>query len=218
MFSSSQLQRVMGGASVGFIAASIAHAGLGVSLGLLYTVTYYGRAALPLPYPVGLLAPFFYYVSMSSSMSSEAQAVWWIWGFLVAAAVWIVTLKATARLLRLPASLRDVVLSIAVSAVPLLLPAPWAGWVIAQTSEGASWKQFIAACLRREFAVAPAGLNPVYIIAALLALAIEITLLRRRAACKISRALLWLGVSLPVAAVLTTLLAMVAGTFVGAME
>jgi hypothetical protein len=189
------------------MAVSLAHAGLAVSLGLFYTVTYYGRAAVPLPYPAALLSPFFYYLSLNSRMSAEAQAAWWVLSFVVAGWVWIGTLRAWARRVGLSVNVGSVSFSVALGAVPLLLPAPWVGWALAQTPAGASWEQFIAACLRREFTGAPVALTPVYFTAALVALAVEVALLRRHAACPLRRVLLWIGASLAVAAALTALLA-----------
>jgi hypothetical protein len=196
------------------MAVSLAHAGLAVSLGLFYVVTYYGRAAVPLPYPAALLSPFFYYLSLSSRMSAEVQAAWWVLSFVAAGWVWIGTLQTLARRMGLSANVGGISISVALGAAPLLLPAPWVGWALAQTPAGASWEQFVAACLRREFTGAPVALTPVYFTAALMALAVEVALLRRQAACPTRRVLLWIGASLVGATVLTALLAAGVGLLV----
>jgi len=197
-----------------WMAVSLAHAGLAVSLGLFYTVTYYGRAAVPLPYPAALLAPFFYYLSLSSRLSAEAQAAWWVLSFMAAGWVWVGTLWALARRVGLSANVEGIFLSVALGAIPLLLPAPWVGWALAQTPAGASWAQFIAACLRQEFTGSPAALAPAYFTAALMALAVEVARLRRQAACPWRCVFLWIGASLVVAVVSTALFAAGVGLLV----
>jgi small-conductance mechanosensitive channel len=127
--------------------------------------------------------------------------------FVIAGWVWVGTLRILARRVGLSANVGSVSFSAALGAVPLLLPAPWVGWALAQTPAGASWEKFVAACLRREFTGAPAALTPAYFTAALVALAVEVALLRRQAGSLRYRVFLWIVASLVGATVLIALFA-----------
>jgi len=140
---------------------------LGLSLGLYYTITYYGRALTPLPGTVALGAPFMYYVAVDERFSTVYQAWLWMACFPVAGAVWRVTLAHAPRLWRQPAlRFAEVTARLWPCCWPLLLPIPLAAWLVSRGG-------FIAVCLRQHNVDSPSWLAWVYMPLAVAALGLE---------------------------------------------
>lgn len=160
-------------------ATLLAQLALGVSLGLFYNYTYFGRAAVPLPHPTALAGSFFYYIALPQDYDAAAQAVLWVLGFPAAGWLLLGCLAAAARAGRLW-SFADLLRSHLLGLAPLLLPLPWLAWLHATGPGGVSWQQFLAACLHRSFAVTPPYLNPLFLGLAAVGLGGQLAYLRRR--------------------------------------
>ena len=148
---------------------------LGLSLGLYYTITYYGRALLPLPGFVALGAPLMYYVAVDERFSTVYQAWLWMICFPLTGLVWRLTLSFLPRLLRQPGpTFAAVSARLWHVARPLLLPLPLLAWLVASPAGHCAWSDFIAVCLRRHNVADPGWLAPVMMALAVLALGLEI--------------------------------------------
>jgi hypothetical protein len=151
---------------------------LGLSLGLYYTITYYGRALLPLPGFVALGAPFMYYVAVDEQYSTVVQAWLWMLVFPLAGLLWRLSLVHVPRLAVLRGGPARVTLG-GVSARlwhtcwPLLVPIPFLTWIVGCPSARWSSPDFIAVCLRRQNVGAPAWLTPLMMGLAIVAFTLE---------------------------------------------
>jgi hypothetical protein len=150
------------------IFAALIDLALGLSLGLYYTITYYGRALTPLLGTVALGAPFLYYVAVEERSSTVYQAWLWMLCFPVAGLLWRLALAQAPRLFRYaPLPFRDVTAKLWPLCWPLLLPIPLAAWLVAQGG-------FIAVCLRQHNVASPPWLPWLFVPLAVLALALEV--------------------------------------------
>ena len=177
------------------MAAGLADLGLGLGLGMYYTVTYYGRAALPLPGFVALAAPFQYYVLVDERQDTVVQAWLWLACFPFVGLVWRVALGAVARVMGLSVRGREVARAIWWSAAPLLLPIPALMWLLGQADGGGyEWAAFVGACLRRRFAYGAGWLTPTYFALAAVAFVLELRALwRLGTGATAARRVLWIG-------------------------
>jgi len=154
--------------------ASVLDLALGLSLGLYYTITYYGRALTPLPGAVALGAPFMYYVAVDERFSTVYQAWLWMLCFPVAGLLWRLALAQAPRLFRqTPLRFRDVTARLWHVCWPLLMPIPLTAWLVARPSGHCTWADFIAVCLRQHNVGSPAWLPWLFMPLALAALALE---------------------------------------------
>ena len=148
---------------------------LGLSLGLYYTVTYYGRALTPLPGLVALGAPFMYYVAVDERFSTVYQAWLWMACFPVAGVLWRVSLAQAPRLFgQAPLRFRDVTAKLWPCCWPLLVPIPLTAWLVSQPSGHCDWADFIAVCLRQHNVESPPWLPGLWMPLALAALVLEL--------------------------------------------
>lgn len=148
---------------------------LGLSLGLYYTITYYGRALLPLPGFVALGAPLMYYVAVDERFSTVYQAWLWMICFPLTGLVWRLTLPFLPRLLRQPGpGFVEASARLWHVTWPLLLPLPFLAWIVASPSGHCDWSDFIAVCLRRHNVSDSGWLAPVMMALALLSLGLEL--------------------------------------------
>lgn len=162
--------------------AALTDLALGLSLGLYYTVTYYGRALVPLPGFVALGAPFMYYVAVDEQHSTVIQAWLWMLVFPLAGLLWRLTLVYVPRLLPgaavsedRPARLKlgEVTARVWHTGWPLLAPIPLLMWLVGTPSGRWSWPDFIAVCLRRQNVDVPTWLTPLLMALAVAAFALE---------------------------------------------
>ncbi|MHB8996094.1 MAG: hypothetical protein ACYC63_12680 [Armatimonadota bacterium] len=161
-------------------AAFAADLALGLSLGLYYTVTYYGRALVPLPGFVALGAPFMYYIAVDEDYSTVVQAWLWMFVFPVTGLLWRLALVYVPRMgakaadleVR-PMRLSEVSARLRYTCWPLLVPIPLLIWLVGTPSGQWAWADFIAVCLRRQNVEAPAWLTPLMIALALVAFVLE---------------------------------------------
>lgn len=148
---------------------------LGLSLGLYYTITYYGRALTPLPGLVALGAPFMYYVAVDERASTVVQAWLWMLCFPVAGVLWRLALAQSPRLFaQRPLRFRSVSAKLWYQCWPLLLPIPLAAWMVARPGGHCTWPDFIAVCLRRQNVPSPWWLVWVFMPLAVVAFALEL--------------------------------------------
>lgn len=154
---------------------------LGLSLGLYYTITYYGRALVPLPGSVALGAPFMYYVAVDEQYNTVVQAWLWMLVFPVAGLLWRLTLVGASRVGAKvanpeapPTALAEVSARLWHACWPLLLPIPLLLWLVGTPSGRWSWPDFLAVCLRRQNVAAPTWLTPLMMALALTAFALEV--------------------------------------------
>ena len=82
-------------AAIDVLKASALYLGLGFSLGMYYTIAYYGRAGWPMPLPEGISALILYYFSVLNE-PTVVQAIHWMVLFPVAGALWALLLVITA--------------------------------------------------------------------------------------------------------------------------
>lgn len=176
-------------------AAALMDLGLGLSLGMYYTVTYYGRAAIPLPGFVALGAPFQYYVLVDEQQDTVIQAWLWMACFPFVGLLWRGTLALLGRCMRLPVRGKALAGAVWATTWPLLLPIPALVWMLGQADAGGlQWEAFVGACLRRQFVANAAWLTPVYFALALVALALELRALWRLAAgATVAKRLAWIA-------------------------
>jgi len=148
--------------------AALMDLALGLSLGLYYTITYYGRALTPLPGLVALGAPFMYYVAVDERFSTVYQAWLWMLCFPVAGVLWRLALAQAPRLFgQRPRRLREVTARLWHVSWPLLVPIPLTAWLVSRGG-------FVAVCLRQHNVDSPAWLPPVLMPLAVVALALEL--------------------------------------------
>lgn len=148
---------------------------LGLSLGLYYTITYYGRALAPLPGAVALGAPFMYYVAVDERYGTVEQAWLWMAVFPVSGLLWRLAVACCPLAARLPRlSLAAVSARLWHTVWPLLVPLPLLAWIVATPSGRPSWPDFIAVCLRRQAVGSPRWLMPLLLAFALAAAALEL--------------------------------------------
>lgn len=159
--------------------AAVADLLLGLSLGLYYTITYYGRALVPLPGFVALGAPFMYYVGVDEQYSTVVQAWLWMLVFPLTGLLWRLCLAYVpslrifgGRATRL--TLAQVSTRLWHTCWPLLAPLPVLIWLVGTPSGHCSWPDFVAVCLRRQNADVPTWLTPLMMALALIAFALEI--------------------------------------------
>jgi hypothetical protein len=156
------------------VSAIVMDLAFGLSLGLYYTITYYGRALTPLPGLVALGAPFMYYVAVDERFSTVYQAWLWMACFPVAGALWRLALAQAPRLFgERPLRFRDVTARLWHVSWPLLVPIPLTAWLVSRPSGHCSWSDFIAVCLRQHNVESPAWLPWLFMPPALLAFALE---------------------------------------------
>jgi hypothetical protein len=146
---------------------------LGLSLGMYYTVTYYGRALLPLPGFVAMGAPFEYYLIVGEVQDTVAQAWLWMSCFPAVGLMWRGALWAVAKLGRVTVTSRAIVAGMWHCSWPLLVPAPFLLLALGSGDDGFSWHALTDACLRRRSMASPVMLPAVYFVAAVAALAQE---------------------------------------------
>ena len=154
---------------------------LGLSLGLYYTITYYGRALVPLPGFVALGAPFMYYVAVDEQYNTVVQAWLWMLVFPVAGLLWRLSLVGVSRYAAKaadlevhPTRLAEICARLWHTGWPLLVPLPLLTWLVGTPSGQWSWPDFIAVCLRHRNADSPGWLTPVMMGLALAAFALEV--------------------------------------------
>ena len=156
---------------------------LGLSLGLYYTITYYGRALVPLPGFVALGAPFMYYVAVDEQYSTVVQAWLWMLVFPVAGLLWRLSLVGASKYAARAADLEvrptrrrlgEVSVRLWYTCWPLLLPVPLLLWLVGTPSGRWSWPDFIAVCLRHRNVDSPGWLTPLMMALAVVAFALEV--------------------------------------------
>lgn len=106
-----------------------------LSVALFYNITFFGHALVPLPSPVALTGPFFYYLAGFNHTSPQAQVIWWILSFILAGGFWLLSLSLGARILKVRLRVLPI---IPLTSLLYLLPFPWLLWVHGQSPEGPS--------------------------------------------------------------------------------
>lgn len=165
----------------GWLLALTADLGLGLSLGLYYTITYYGRALLPLPGFVALGAPFMYYVAVDEQCNTVIQAWLWMAIFPLTGLLWRTGLAWVPRVwgkanleVRPTRSETDLEVRPTRCYWPLLVPIPLLMWLVGRPGGQWAWSDFIAVCLRRQNVDSPTWLTPLMMALAVLAFALEL--------------------------------------------
>ncbi|NPV46758.1 MAG: hypothetical protein HPY69_07360 [Armatimonadetes bacterium] len=158
--------------------ASLFDLALGLSLGLYYTITYYGRALLPLPGYVALGAPFAYYVAVVEDYSTVVQAWLWMLCFPLAGLLWRLgvayvpgLVSAEYRAIRRPFG--SVTARLGLSCWPLLLPIPTLAWHVGRPEGHWAWADFVSVCLRHRNVYTLPYLPAAMLICALAAFGLE---------------------------------------------
>jgi hypothetical protein len=160
--------------------ATLLWLGLGFSLGWFYTLTYYGKVALPLAHPESLGAPVLYYFSVLLSADTELQAVHWMLVFPVVGIAWVSVLTLTAPYFEgSRAQFSYTLLAMALTSLPLILPGPVLAYLAGNTAQGFSWDHMLAVALRRAWVQPPNWLNPLYALLAIVSWGLQIHLYRK---------------------------------------
>lgn len=190
---------------------------IGLSLGLFYDVTFFGRAAWPLPHPLALTAPALYYVSLSYGLDQAQKSVWWLAAFPVAGGLWLLSGWLAAKVMRAKVTAGDLLRASLLGALPLLVLCPWLVWTHALTPHGPTWTQFLRACEFRDFGPqpSPALLNPLYCVAALAGSWLELRCWFRLAGG--GKASAWAALALCIALTGTALIGLAGNALLGAV-
>ncbi|MCC6728355.1 MAG: hypothetical protein IT208_03350 [Chthonomonadales bacterium] len=151
----------------------------GVSVGLYYTASYYGRAGGPVPTPVALAAPLAYYVALPASADTRQQALLWEAAFVACGVLWAATLCACGRAVGRRPPLSGMVCVVGAVGWPLLAPLPWMAAAAGATPSGWRWSQLLDVCLRRAWMDPAPWMHAAYFAAGLAALGFEALVLRR---------------------------------------
>jgi len=157
------------------VTAFLMDIGLGLSLGMYYTVVSFSRVVVPLPGFVALGAPFLYYNMLHGLPNTVTQAWLWMACFPVVGLMWRGALWVTASLLRLPVRPNDIARATGRCAWPLLLPALAMMLALGWTKRyGFQWDAFVEVCLRRRSVSDPGWPTPVFVPLAILAMGLEL--------------------------------------------
>lgn len=153
---------------------------LGLSLGLYYTITYYGRSLLPLPGAVALGAPLMYYMAVDGEYSTVIQAWLWMICFPLAGVLWrlavvIVPRFASAECRTARLSFRPVAARLGLACWPLLLPLPALAVYVGRPEGAWRWADFVAVCLRHRNVDVPSYLPAVMMALAVAACVLEVS-------------------------------------------
>jgi hypothetical protein len=153
---------------------------LGLSLGCYYSATYFGRSGWPLPSCEAISGVLLYYFSVINA-TTEMQAFHWMAVFVAAGYLWLASLWHTSKRLT---GTRDrfttLGVPVALTTIPMSLPIPFMIWWMGGTNDGFSWSHFVSVCLRHAWVNPPIWLNYVYFGLAVIALAAQIAIIRRK--------------------------------------
>ena len=151
---------------------------LGFSLGWYYTITYYGREGWPLPSLETCGGLVLYYFSVIN-VRTEWQAVHWMLVFPLAGLLWVMLLSLTAPFFgSRNQAFSWSVFQFALATLPLSLPGPYLAWVAGTTADGWSVHRMVQVALRRGGVNPWYWLSPLYLVLALVALALHIWVYR----------------------------------------
>lgn len=162
------------------LAIVLLYLALGFSLGCYYTATYFGGSGWPLPSCEAVSGVLLYYFSVINT-STEMQAFHWMAVFVAAGYLWIASLwHVSNRLTGSHDRFIKLGLPLALATIPMSLPIPFMVIWMGGTSVGFVWSHFVSVCLRRAWVNPPIWLNYVYSGLAIVALTMQIAIIRRK--------------------------------------